>query len=186
LEYRKTGAYAAPVSILRIIGGRGVPMKKYLILFLLLLIIMPSAAAWAGELPPAGEYTADVALSGGSGKGQVESPARVTIEDGIPTAVVIWSSPYYQYMLINEVYYYPINTEGNATFEIPVSFDEDMDIRAQTVAMSQPHEIQYTLRFDSATLKPRSEGGTGLPVMAAVLMAVIAAGLLINLKRKKV
>ena len=39
-------------------------------------------------------------------------------------------------------------------FEIPVMLDRDLAVSARTVAMSQPHEIDYILRFDSATLKP--------------------------------
>ena len=32
-------------------------------------------------------------------------------------------------------------------------FDWRMPVIADTIAMSQPHEIEYTLTFDSATLK---------------------------------
>ena len=39
-------------------------------------------------------------------------------------------------------------------FEIPVSvFDAEMEVTADTVAMSEPHEIDYTLNFDSTTAK---------------------------------
>ena len=65
--------------------------------------------------------------------------------------------PYYEYMLVDGITYYPVNTEGNSAFEIPVLLDEDMVVSAQTVAMSEPHEIDYTLRFDSATMKPLSD-----------------------------
>lgn len=38
--------------------------------------------------------------------------------------------------------------DGNSTFEIPVSvFDAEMEVTADTVAMSEPHEIDYTLKF---------------------------------------
>ena len=38
-------------------------------------------------------------------------------------------------------------------FEIPVaSFDTALDVIADTVAMSKPHEIEYTLAFDSSTI----------------------------------
>ena len=43
--------------------------------------------------------------------------------------------------------------EGNSTFEIPVLyFDRPMTVIADTTAMSEPHEITYTLTFDSASL----------------------------------
>ncbi len=101
---------------------------------------------------PDGKYTSEVTLSGGSGKAKVESPAELSVEGGKITATVIWSSPHYEYMLIDGVYYYPTNTTGNSTFEIPVVLDKDIETTAQTVAMSTPHEIDYTLRFDSSTL----------------------------------
>lgn len=99
-----------------------------------------------------GKYTSEVTLSGGSGRAKVESPAELSVEGGAITATVIWSSPNYEYMLIDGIYYYPKNTTGNSTFEIPVSMDKDIEITAQTVAMSTPHEIDYILRFDSTTL----------------------------------
>ena len=53
--------------------------------------------------------------------------------------------------------YDPVNTEGNSVFEIPVSgFDWKMPVLADTTAMSTPHEIDYTLTFDSASLEPAS------------------------------
>ena len=108
----------------------------------------------AAELPAEGEYLCEVALLGGSGKASVESPAFLTVSDGKVTARVIWSSPYYEYMLVDDVRYEPVQESGNSTFEIPVVLDADMAVSASTVAMSQPHLIDYTLHFDSATLTP--------------------------------
>ena len=105
-----------------------------------------------------GEYTAEVTLAGGSGKAKVESPALISIEDQKICATIVWSSKNYDYMKINDEKYLPINEEGNSTFKIPVdSFDYNMPVIADTVAMSQPHEIDYTLYFDSATLAPVEE-----------------------------
>jgi iron complex transport system substrate-binding protein len=56
-------------------------------------------------------------------------------------------------MLVDDVEYLPINTDGNSTFEIPVTLDADMAVIACTVAMSEPHEVEYTLYFDSSTIK---------------------------------
>lgn len=103
-----------------------------------------------------GIYTVDVTLDGGSGRASVESPAELTIKDGTATAKIIWSSSNYDYMKVDDVQYDPINTEGNSTFEIPVSgFDYKMRVSADTTAMSTPHEIDYTLSFDSSTLKAK-------------------------------
>ena len=37
------------------------------------------------------------------------------------TATIVWSSPNYDYMIVDGEKYLPTNTEGNSTFEIPVS-----------------------------------------------------------------
>lgn len=100
-----------------------------------------------------GEYTADVAMEGGSGKASVDSPAALEIKDGKITATIVWSSPNYDYMIVNDEKYEPVNKDGNSTFEIPVdAFDYKMPVTADTVAMSTPHEIEYTLQFDSASI----------------------------------
>ena len=102
---------------------------------------------------PDGAWLCDVILTGGSGRAAIESPAAVTIADGEASAVIVWSSPNYEYMLIDDIRYEPINKGGNSTFEIPIVFDSEMPVSASTLAMSQPHLIDYTLYFDSTTLK---------------------------------
>lgn len=102
-----------------------------------------------------GVYTVDVSLSGGSGKATVSSPATLTVTDGTIIAAIIWSSPNYDFMTVDGEKYLPVNTEGNSTFEIPVlGFDYNMPVTADTTAMSQPYEIEYTLYFDSSSVKP--------------------------------
>ena len=100
-----------------------------------------------------GEYTCEVTLTGGSGRASVESPAKLVVRDGAATAVIVWSSSHYEYMMVGETKYLPVNTEGNSTFEIPVVLDTDLAVSALTTAMSEPHLIDYTLHFDSASLK---------------------------------
>ena len=99
-----------------------------------------------------GTYTCEVTLQGGSGRASVDSPATIIVKDGKVTADIVWSSPNYEYMLVDDVQYDPIQTEGNSEFQIPVTLDEDVAVSALTVAMSQPHLIDYTLHFDSVTL----------------------------------
>ena len=102
----------------------------------------------AAETPADGEYSVNVTLEGGSGRATVESPAVLTVADGKMTAVILWSSPNYDYMIVDGEKYLPTNTEGNSTFEIPVSaLDTPLAVTADTVAMSTPHEIEYTLTF---------------------------------------
>ena len=101
-----------------------------------------------------GEYTVDVTLSGGSGRASVQSPAKLTVSGGAASAEVVWSSSNYDYMRIGEEKFLPVNTEGNSTFVIPVScFDSEITVYADTIAMSEPHEIEYRLTFDSASVK---------------------------------
>ena len=103
--------------------------------------------------PADGSYTCQVTLSGGSGRASIDSPAAIVVNGKNITATIVWSSPHYEYMLVDGVQYDPIQTEGNSTFKIPVVLDKDMAVSASTVAMSQPHLVDYTLHFDSATLK---------------------------------
>ena len=105
-----------------------------------------------------GDYTMEVTLTGGSGRATIDSPAAIKVEGDKATATIVWSSPNYDYMLIDGEKYEPVNTDGNSTFEIPVSvFDAEMEVTADTVAMSEPHEIDYTLNFDSSTVKESKE-----------------------------
>lgn len=105
-----------------------------------------------------GSYYIDVTLAGGSGKAYVESPALLVIEGGSCTATIIWSSPNYDYMIVDGEKYLPLNTDGNSTYEIPVNgFDFKLPVSADTTAMSEPHEIDYTLYFDSTTVQAAAQ-----------------------------
>lgn len=100
-----------------------------------------------------GEYTVDVSLEGGSGRAKINSPARFTVSNGEAFAEIVWGSSNYDCMTVGGEKYYPQNTEGNSEFVIPVTgFDYKMPVSANTTAMSTPHEIEYTLYFDSATI----------------------------------
>ena len=104
----------------------------------------------AVETPADGSYTCEVTLEGGSGRATVDSPAALTVADGKMTATIVWSSPNYDYMIVDGEKYLPTNTEGNSTFEIPVAaLGAPLSVVADTVAMSTPHEIEYTLTFSA-------------------------------------
>ena len=101
-----------------------------------------------------GDYTVAVTLSGGSGKASVSSPARLTVKDGTCEAVIIWSSKNYDYMKVDGEQYLPIPNEDTSAFRIPVAFfDRPLAVIADTVAMSQPYEIDYSLLFDSESIE---------------------------------
>ena len=95
-----------------------------------------------------GTYSMEITFEGGSGKAEILSPVSVTVASGKAMATVQWNSSNYDYMIVNGEKYLPVSTEGDSIFEIPVLiFDEPMDVIGDTVAMSKPHDIEYTLTF---------------------------------------
>lgn len=98
-----------------------------------------------------GEYTVNVELEGGSGRASVDSEAKVKVTDGQAYATIVWSSTYYDYMLVDGKKYTNENEGGNSTFTFPIAgVPCTMDVVGDTTAMSQPHEIDYTLTFSFA------------------------------------
>ena len=106
-----------------------------------------------------GSYTIELTMEGGSGRASIQSPAQLAIADGAATAILEWSSPNYDYMLVNGEKYLPVNTEGNSVFEVPVeALDVPLTMIGDTVAMSTPHEVEYTVTFHSETLESTESG----------------------------
>ena len=102
------------------------------------------------EVPADGSYTVEAVLQGGSGKASVQSPARLTVENGAMTATVVWSSKNYDLMIVNGQEYTPTYENELSCFTIPVSaLGTPLPVQAETTAMSQPHMIDYTLTFSS-------------------------------------
>lgn len=98
-----------------------------------------------------GEYSVNVTLEGGSGRANVESPAKLTVKEGKASARLIWSSSNFDYMVVDGKKYLNESEEGNSVFTIPVAgFNYKMSVTADTTAMSTPHEIEYTLDFELA------------------------------------
>ena len=101
-----------------------------------------------------GPYACAVTLGGGSGKASVDEQAFLLVKDGAVTARITWSSANYDYMLVDGERYDAEIGNGHSVFTIPVAaFDRPLAVVADTTAMSQPYEIDYTLTFDSATLQ---------------------------------
>lgn len=88
----------------------------------------------------------DVKLEGGSGKAYIKSPVRIEKSNGITSAVLVWSSENYDYMIVDGNKYMNETPGEASTFTVPVrTFEEPLVVLADTVAMSSPHEIEYTL-----------------------------------------
>ena len=93
-----------------------------------------------------GDYKVETKLEGGTGKATVTSPADMTVKDGKAMVTIEWSSPHYDYMIVDGQKYEPINEDGNSVFEIPVlKLTEPYKVIGDTTAMSEPHEIEYEL-----------------------------------------
>lgn len=155
---------------------------------------LPTAKVTHPDLTPVkldvqdGTYTMEVSLIGGSGKATVASPAKISVSDTDVTATIEWSSPNYDYMIVNGQTYLPVQTEGNSTFEIPVlALDQEMDVIGDTTAMSKPHEVEYTLTFHSDTLKPVEEANTkGILPVIGIVLAVALVGFVVWRSKKKI
>ena len=101
-----------------------------------------------------GKYTVYGTLEGGTGKTTLVNPTLLTVTDGKGIATVVLSSSKYDYMIVDGVKYEPVSNEGGSSFEIPVTaLDVKIAVVADTVAMSTPHEIEYTILLDSSTLE---------------------------------
>lgn len=108
-----------------------------------------------------GEYytvNCAVALTGGSGRASVESPAQVKEAGDEKTVKIVWSSPYYDYMIVDGIRYENEEKEGgNSVFTIPFEeYDTEFSVIADTTAMSEPHEIEYGITVyetDTSTWK---------------------------------
>lgn len=91
-----------------------------------------------------------IELSGGTGKASIESPVKITFNDGKYYANIIWSSSNYDYVILNNEKYLNESAPGEkSSFTIPVELDEEIPLIADTTAMSKAHEIEYTIKIYS-------------------------------------
>lgn len=134
-----------------------------------------------------GSYTISVKLAGGSGKASVKSPASMRVKDGLPLARIEWSSPNYDYMILNGEKILPLANEQNSVFELPVLvFDKAMSVFADTTAMSTPHEILYQLEFSLETAQRKGFSLAALIILAtALLTAALVIFFIMRLCLKK-
>lgn len=133
-----------------------------------------------------GKYMIDLELTGGSGKATVKSPAELIVDNGDMQAKIEWNSPNYDYMKIGDEEYYPEPDNENSVFIINVSeLDKDIEITAQTVAMSKPRMIDYTLHFDSSTMENADKSFVPFIVAGGILAVMIISAVVLIKNRKK-
>ena len=89
-----------------------------------------------------------ITMEGGSGRAYIESPVTVTTREQKSYATLVWSSENYDYVIVDGVRYDNENPGGKSTFTVPVDdFDRPLKLTGDTVAMSKPHEIEYTITW---------------------------------------
>ena len=100
-----------------------------------------------------------VEVEGGTGKVKITCP-EVVLAGGKAEALLEFSSPHYEWVKAEGVQYDPENAgedRKNSVFRVPVTLDEKMKISALTTAMSEPHEIEYTLLISLTQHREASE-----------------------------
>jgi hypothetical protein len=155
-----------------------------------------SASKDSGDTPQAaaldiedGRYSIETVLAGGSGRASVTSPTWLTVREGRGYARLLWSSPYYDYLILDgKKYTNETKDGGSSSFTIPITaYDEPVEIIADTTAMGDPVEINYTLTFYSDTIgswKRVPQEGARMVLTWAVLF-IVAGGIANHLIKKR-
>ena len=140
----------------RLLLGKDKTMKQRMIALALAMLLLAALGCAVRSVPATGAYTVEVKLEGGTGKATIASPARLDVsENGDAKLTVVWSSDRYDYMRVDGERYDVEIVDGHSVFVIPVkTLDKPLAVIADTTAMSAPHEIEYTITFDAASLKP--------------------------------
>ena len=98
-------------------------------------------------------YQVESGFEGGTGKAYIESPVEVTSVDGDLSAVFVWNSVNYDYMIVNGIRYDNENPGGPSTFTVSIdNITDRLTVIGDTVAMSTPHEIEYVITWGEKTL----------------------------------
>ena len=117
-------------------------MKRVLLALLTVWIVLAAAGALAqedGVFAPE-EFT----FSGGSGKVVITCP-QVTVTGGEAEAKIVFSSPNYPRAMVGDTVYESETVDGQSVFVLPAPLGRAFTVTATTTAMSQPHDIEYTL-----------------------------------------
>ena len=136
-----------------------------------------------------GEYAIEVNMTGGSGRASVSSPTYLIVRDGRAYARLIWSSTYYDYMIVGGVKYLNESTDGgNSSFTIPIAqMDAILPVIADTTAMGDQVAIHYSLTFYRETIGEKGlipqEAAKKVLVFGA--MVIVFGGILNHLVKKK-
>lgn len=187
----------APIRTARLVSRRILPWLPKTFSILLLMIFLLTANAFAeSDAPqavqmdrPDGRYSIEVSLTGGSGRAFVTSPTWLTVRGGQGYATILWSSPYYDYMILDgRKYLNETRDGGNSTFTIPITaLDVPMEVIADTTAMGEPVEIAYTLTFyrDTVDSKNRVPQEGAKSVLTGAFLFIVIGGIADHLIKKR-
>ena len=187
----------APIRTARFVSRLILPWlpKNFSILLLMILVLTANAFA-ESDAPqavqmdrPDGRYSIEVSLTGGSGRAFVTSPTWLTVRGGQGYATILWSSPYYDYMILDgRKYLNETRDGGNSTFTIPITaLDVPMEVIADTTAMGEPVEIAYTLTFyrDTVDSKNRVPQEGAKSVLTGAFLFIVIGGIADHLIKKR-
>lgn len=149
---------------------------KILSSLLVLLLLLTGCSQKAVNIDDEGIYYVNATLEGGSGKVTIESPVKLVVQEESRIAYVKWSSPNYDYMLVKGKKYLPLNSEGNSQFAIPIEeLDVPFTVIGDTIAMSVPHEIEYTITLHSENAMLEKD----TPMARAKYSVYVAVGIIV-------
>lgn len=154
-------------------------LKKIIFALLLTfcLAIFAPFASFAASYQD-GTYSVPVSLSGGSmGHNDIVSPCTVTVSGGVPYATLVfkrvkapWHAPQYEWLSTSMGTVYPSVNESNYTntfSNVPLPSLGAVSVTMLTSAMSDQHEITYSLYFEPSSVPTR--GGSGSSSQSAAV-----------------
>ena len=107
----------------------------------------------------------------------------------VKTLLITMTSPNYDYCIYYGEQYINSSKEGNSVFTVPY-VEESFLLTADTVAMSQPHEIDYNVTLNMDSLWKAASEGPGskitLPLMAGIaVVCVVIVFFAVRASRKR-
>ena len=128
-------------------GGGDMRGHIRILLAALLALVLALGVALAEADLPDGEYAPDgFTFSGGSGRVTITC-TKLRIVGGQTLVTLVFSSPNYTKLVMDGVEYAATHDGDTSVFEVPAPVSADFTVVGTTTAMSEPHDIEYTLHI---------------------------------------
>ena len=114
------------------------------LLLALAMLLALGALAEGADLPDGTRTPDSFSFSGGTGKVTITCP-EVRVQGGQAEATLVFSSPNYPTLKVDGENYEATHDGDTSVFEVPVALNREMEIVGTTTAMSQPHDVTYTI-----------------------------------------